>query len=110
MSPLDLWYALTGWGAFLVLFVAAFGFMLYMLVASLRQPGGSTLCDRYPPVEPAEGTKRTLERVVFGAGPRMTWVKVGADQAHLHVAFAYTLGSARFSVPLEEITAVPDRF
>jgi hypothetical protein len=110
MSPLELWYALTSWGPFLLLVVAAFGFMLYMLAASLRQPGGSPLCDRYPPVEPAEGTKRTLERVVFGTGPRMTWVKVGADHAHLHVAFAYTLGNARFSVPLEEITAVPDRF
>lgn len=111
MSLVDWWNAIFASGPFVVALVAVVGFWLYMLVGSLRQPGGGPLCDVYPAVPPAAGTKRTLERVVFGAGPRMTWVKVGADPAYLHVGFVYALGDrAKFSVPLEEITAVPDRF
>jgi hypothetical protein len=41
----------------------------------------------------------------------MTWVRIGADAAHLHVTVAHSLRlHGGFSVPWSAITAEPDRF
>lgn len=111
MSVLEWWSILNAYGPFLLFVAAGLGLALYVFAGSLRQVGGGSLQGVYPPVEPAPGTRRTMERIVFGKGPRMTWVKVGVDHAHLHVAIVGSLRTrGRFSVPLGEVTAEPDRF
>ena len=98
-------------GPFLVFALVAAGFVLYAVVGNLRQPGAGPLHDAYRWVEPAPGTRLTLERVVFGRGPRMTFVKIGADHRYLHVKLVYSPRfRGGFSVPLNEITADADRF
>lgn len=111
MSVPEWWSILNAYGPFLLFVAAGLGLALYVFVGSLRQVGGGSLREVYPPVEPAPGTRRTMERVVFGKGPRMTWVKVGVDHAHLHVAIVGSLRTrGGFSVPLGDVTAEPDRF
>lgn len=85
--------------------------MLLVLLMSMRRKGGGRLEELYPAVEPAAGTKRTRERVVFGTGPSMTRVKVGVDHTYLHVTVVGSLRSgAAFSVPLADVAAEPARF
>ena len=111
MGFLEWWNFLVVYGPFVVFALAAVGFVLYGLVGRLRQPVAGPLHQVYTRVEPTPGTRLTLERVVFGRGPRMTWVKIGADQRYLHVKLVYsTRFRDGFSVPLNEITAEPDRF
>ncbi len=111
MGFLEWWNFLVVYGPFLAFVLVVFGFMLYNIAGMLRQPGAGPLHEIYRRVEPAPGTRLTLERVVFGRGPRMTWVKIGADPCYLHVKLFHTLRFRDgFSVPLSEITAEPDRF
>ena len=90
---------------------AGLAFMALVLIVSMRGKREDGLAALYPRVDPAAGTSRTRTRVVFGKGPAMTWVKLGVDHRHLHVSVLGALGAgAAFSVPLEEVTAEPDRF
>ena len=111
MGFLEWWNFLVVYGPFLAFVTVVVGFMVWGFAARLRQPGAGPLHDIYSWVEPAPGTKLMMKRVVFGRGPQMTWVKIGADHKYLHVRILY---SARFrggfSVPLSDITAQPDRF
>jgi hypothetical protein len=111
MEVLQWLSALIAWGPFVLIPLAIVGFTVYQMVGMLRQPSAGPLHDRYPPARSAPGTKLTMERVVFGRGPRMTWVKIGADHAYLHVKLVYSLRlRGGFSVPLSAVTAEPDRF
>jgi hypothetical protein len=111
MSIVELYWTVMAYGPVLLIAIAVVAIMLYMLVGSLRQARGTILEDAYPPVESAARTRRTRARAVFGQGPRMTWVKVGADDTYLHVrVFGSMISRGSFSVPLSEVTAEAARF
>ena len=96
--------------AMLPVFIPFLLVVLYLRVRAGDSP--ARLAELYPAVDPARGTRRTRERAVFGRGYfSMCWVKIGADHAHLHVEILNSLrGTGSFSVPLAEVTAMPDRY
>jgi hypothetical protein len=53
-----------------------------------------------------------MDRAVFGRGYfSMAWVRIGADRERLHVRVMSSFqGGGSFSVPLDEVTATPDRY
>jgi hypothetical protein len=77
-----------------------------------RKGSPNRLGERYPAVEPAPGTRLRRERAVFGRGYFSTArVKIGADAQRLHVRVTSSFqGIGSFSMPLDEITAEPDRY
>lgn len=98
-------------------FATVLPFAIVMVVFTLvlrfaRKRAPSQLAELYPRREPAPGTRLRIDRAIFGRGYfSMAWVKIGADHDHLHVS---TIGSYQglgsFSVPLEDVTATPDRY
>ena len=87
------------------------GLAFLLVGSSVRWKTGRRLAELYPAVRPASGTKWLNGRVVFGSGPRMHWVKMAVDHAHLHIAVIGSLRrQAELSVPLQEVTAEPGSF
>jgi hypothetical protein len=97
----------------LLVFVVLPAFAL-LLRALLMGPGprsAQRLRELYPAAPAAPGARWTYRRVVFGNGPRMTWVRLTADHAYLHVSVVGGLRARRgFSVPLADVSATPARF
>lgn len=77
-----------------------------------RKGTPNRLAERYPAVEPAQGTSLRRELAMFGYGYfGMARVKLGADAERLHLRVTSShQGIGSFSVPLDEITAAPDRY
>ncbi len=78
----------------------------------VRSGGPMRLAKLYPPVVPQTGSKPWRDRAVFGRGFfAMAWMRIGVDERHLHVRVSSSWqGTGAFSVPLEDITASPDRY
>jgi hypothetical protein len=92
-------------------------FVLAMMVLTLvlrfaRNGAPNRLAEVYHAVEPVQGTRLRLERAVFGRWYfSMAWVKIGADRERLHVRVMTShQGAGSFSVPLDQVTATPDRY
>jgi hypothetical protein len=89
----------------------AIAFVLLALLVTRRRTSGQRLHQLYPAVPAAPGSRLMYERVVFGNGPSMTWVRLTADHAYLHVSVAGLFNSTpAFSVPLADVSAAPNRF
>jgi hypothetical protein len=98
---------------FAALFPIVLAFMLLtLLLRFARKRGPSRLVELYPAVAPAPGTRIRMDRGVFGRGYfSMAWMRIGADQERLHVHVVSSFqGGGSFSVPLDEVTATPDRY
>jgi hypothetical protein len=78
----------------------------------LRKGGPSRLAELYPAVAPAPETRIRTDRAVFGRGYfSMAWVSIGADHERLHVRLLSSFqGRGAFSIPLDDVTATPDRY
>ncbi len=57
-------------------------------------------------------TPMRMDRAIFGRGYfSMAWVRIGADRERLHVRVLNSLqGGGSFSVPLDDVSATPDRY
>jgi hypothetical protein len=94
---------------------ASFALLPIALVVAMRfvrNGGPGRIATIYPAVSPTPGTRLRRERGLFGRGYfSMARMRVGADQEHLHVRVGTSWqGVGAFSVPLQDITAVPDRY
>ena len=79
----------------------AFALLLRLLLMGRGPRSARRLRELYPSAPAAPGARWTYKRVVFGNGPRMTWVRLTADHAYVHVSVAGPLSTFRgFSVPL----------
>jgi hypothetical protein len=98
-------------------FAALLPFALVMIALTVvmrvvRKRGPNRLAELYPAVAPAPETRIRTDRAAFGRGYfSMAWVRIGADRECLHVRLLSSFqGRGAFSIPLDDVTATPDRY
>ena len=94
---------------------ASFALLLLALTIAMRfvrNGGPGRIAGIYPAVAPTAGTRLRRERGIFGRGYfAMARIRIGVDHEHLHVRAGTSWQRVgAFSVPLRDITVVPDRY